>query len=43
MQRNTMRRLDLVLAFVTDLAAVAALGWLIYQLVVHWARLTGRM
>jgi len=43
MRRSTLRRLDLLLAFFTDVAAVAALGWLIYQLVSQWARLTGRM
>jgi hypothetical protein len=43
MRRNTLRRLDLVVAFFTDVAAVVALGWLIYQLVSRWARMTGRM
>ncbi len=43
MHRNTVRRLDLVLALVTDVAAIVALGWLIYELVAHWARITGRM
>lgn len=43
MHRNTLRRLELVLAFMTDVAAVAALGWLIVQLVSSWARFTGRM
>lgn len=43
MRKDTLRRFDLVLAFFTDIAAVAALGWLIYQLVLQWARLTGRM
>ena len=43
MRRSTLRYLDLLLAFCTDVAAVAALGWLIYQVVNQWARLTGRM
>jgi uncharacterized membrane protein len=43
MRRNALRRLEVLVAVITDLAAVAALGWLIYQLICHWARLTGRM
>jgi hypothetical protein len=43
MRRNAAQRLELLLAIFTDLAAVAAIGWLIYQLISHWARLTGRM
>jgi len=35
--------MEFVVAFFTDIAAVVALGWLIYQLVLQWARLTGRM
>jgi len=35
--------MELLAAFFTDVAAVVALGWLIYQLVLQWARLTGRM
>lgn len=43
MNRHTMRRIDLAVALVSDLVAVVALGWLLYQLIVYFARLTGRM
>ncbi len=42
-RRANLRALDLLVAFVTELAATALVGWLIYEVVVQWARITGRM
>jgi hypothetical protein len=42
-RRAGLRALDLLVAFVAELAAAALVGWLIYEIVVQWARITGRM
>jgi hypothetical protein len=38
-----LKALDLLVALVTELAAVVVAAWLIYEIVVQWARMTGRM
>jgi peptidoglycan/LPS O-acetylase OafA/YrhL len=43
LRRVTARTLDLLVAIVTELAAALAIAWLLYEMVVQWARLTGRM
>jgi len=42
-RRVRARNLDLLVAIVTDFAAALAIAWLLYEMVVQWAKLTGRM
>jgi peptidoglycan/LPS O-acetylase OafA/YrhL len=43
LRRVSARTLDLLVALVTEFAAAVAIAWLLYELVIQWARLTGRM
>jgi peptidoglycan/LPS O-acetylase OafA/YrhL len=43
LRRVSARTLDLLVAIVTELVAAIAIAWLLYELVVQWAKYTGRM
>ena len=43
LRRARLKALDLLVVLVTELAAISVVAWLIYEIVVQWARMTGRL